>query len=391
MPQHTPFIHKLSSKLQRLDRQTLELYLNDWAQANTQLYEILDQLTEGVVVTDPSGKIIFINTTALSWIGSGSLPDSKMSLQDYAADAELNKLLSIHLPKISQRLVSDVKILTPREMRLRVMIQPLETSQQNEILILLQDISFHAHTEDPKHFSIEALASLAAGIAHEIGNPLNAIQIHLQLLQKASRELSEAKQRNFEKALSVIQSETSRLDRIVRNFLKAARKPPLRFKTDDLGKILEEALRFLAPEMKHQKVHAELSVDKTIPPFLMDRERLHMAFINLLKNGLEAMPKGGTLQISMTRKGNLVSILFKDQGHGIDPRDLPHIFEAYYTTKAEGSGLGLMTVYQVIQEHGGRIEVSSKPGKGSLFMLHLPMRQPKLQLPTPEVGDGRKA
>lgn len=383
MPQHTPFIHKLFTKLQRLDRQTLEVYLNDLAQANTQLHEILDQLTEGVVVTDASGKIILINNTALSWIGSGSLSDSKTNLQEYAADAELHQFLSRHLPKIRQRLVSDVKILTPRERHLRVMIQPLESSQQNEVLILFQDISFQAQTEDPKHLRIEALASLAAGIAHEIGNPLNAIQIHLQLLQKASRELPETKQKNFEKALSVIQSETSRLDRIVRNFLKAARKPPLRFKADDLGKILEEAVRFLAPEMKSQKIRVELSIDKTIPPFLMDRERLHMVFINLLKNALEAMPKGGTIQISMSRKGNLVSILFKDEGHGIDPQDLPHIFEAYYTTKTEGSGLGLMTVYQVIQEHGGRIEVSSKPAKGSIFILHLPMRQPKLQLPQP--------
>jgi signal transduction histidine kinase len=96
---------------------------------------------------------------------------------------------------------------------------------------------------------------------------------------------------------------------------------------------------------------------------------------------MEAMPKGGKVWISVTHRENVALVTFKDQGNGIDEDDLPHIFEAYYTTKEEGSGLGLMTVFNVVHEHGGRIEVRSKTGQGSTFTLLFPIRKPKLQLP----------
>jgi signal transduction histidine kinase len=101
------------------------------------------------------------------------------------------------------------------------------------------------------------------------------------------------------------------------------------------------------------------------------------------------MPKGGALKIALSRKENIAVIRFEDQGIGIAPEDLPHIFDAYYTTKEGGSGLGLMTVYNTISEHGGKIDVASKVGKGSVFTIFLPIRKPKLQLPKYDLAAGR--
>ena len=195
------------------------------------------------------------------------------------------------------------------------------------------------------------------------------------------KDLRDPKGVRFEKTLDVIQAETLRLDRIVRNFLKAARRPPLRFRSEDLNQVLEEAIHFTGPELEAQGITVRFKPDPALPQFLMDRERLRQAFINLLKNALEAMPEPGSISIHVSHRDHLALIRFKDEGDGIKDEDLPHIFEAYFTTKEEGSGLGLMVVLNAVQEHGGRIEVLSKAGKGSTFILLLPIRRPKLQLP----------
>ena len=137
----------------------------------------------------------------------------------------------------------------------------------------------------------------------------------------------------------------------------------------------------LAPELKTAKVKMRLNLDRPIPAFLMDEERLQQVFVNLIKNAIAAMPRGGTLTCHSTFKDKLCFIQISDTGVGIPEEQLPQIFDAYYTTREEGSGLGLMIVQQIIQEHGGRIEVASRMGKGTTFTVILPMRKERLGLP----------
>jgi signal transduction histidine kinase len=228
---------------------------------------------------------------------------------------------------------------------------------------------------------MESLVRLAGGIAHEIGNPLNAITIHLELLKKRLAGLPDSKRKEIADSLCDIQDETRRLDRIIRNFLKATRKPPLRFRLDDLNEVVSDALAFLKPELDVAKILVKFSKDKGLPEFLMDRERLYYAFMNLIKNALESMPRGGTLKIGLTHKQHCVIVTITDTGCGIAEKDLARIFDIYYTTKPEGSGLGLMMVFDAIAEHGGKIEVASKLNKGTGFKVLLPIREPQLQLP----------
>lgn len=379
MPKSLPFVHKLAKNLDRIDRDSLERHLRELADSHKTLENILDEIHEGVMVVSRSGEILFANHAAETWLGF-HFSSVRKTLLRQIPDSRAGEFLERNIPELTQRLTGDFRLLTPREMEVRLFLYPME--EKNEVLVLILNLQTERSKTGKKaaSSSSEGLLSLAAGIAHEIGNPLNSIAIHLALLQKEIKNIHPPQKERFEKALGVLQSETGRLDRIVRNFLKAARKPPLRFRHENLNQILRSAIEFMSPELAENKIQIQLKTDENIPSFLMDRERLHQAFINLLKNALEAMPRGGRILIRASLKDKIAVVVFKDEGEGISEQDLPHIFEAYFTTKTEGSGLGLMTVWRTIEEHGGHIEVASRPKEGSTFTLLLPLREPKLQL-----------
>ncbi len=384
MLKHDPFIHKLLRRIDRLDRESLKNHLQDMARENNLYEEVLEHLKEGAVLVDAEGHLQYANRQATLWLALPSALNPKDRIQDILADRELSRFIAEHLGDLKERVVGDFQILSPHEISLRVFLTPLENKLAGrEILILLLNIPAEKMQtpEKEKPPRIEALMSLVAGIAHELGNPLNSIGIHLQLLKRELNDMPNKKQKILEKTLDVLNNETSRLDKIVKNFLKAARKSPLRFRTEDLNLLLSEALELMSPALKEKRIRMHFQPDPGLAPFLMDRSRLHQTFTNLIKNATEAMPKGGDLWVSVSHKENVAILRFKDTGTGIAEKDLPHIFDAYYTTKEEGSGLGLMTVFSAVREHGGRIEVASKVGKGTTFIILLPIRLAKLQLP----------
>lgn len=389
MPERAPFIHKLLKSLDRLDKESLEQQVRGLVQENSLYAEILGQLNEGVLIVRSDGRVPFLNSTATGWLGLEKVNLTKIRIPQDLKDPLLSRFVREHLGDLRTKVVEDFHILLPREMHLKVHMIPLEIPDDKEVFILLTDIREEKNREGEleRVARTEALLSLAAGIAHEIGNPLNSLAIHLELLKKAVKNLSVAKRRPLEKTLSVLHTETARLDKTVRNFLKAVRRPPLRFQSHDLNAVLRDTIEFLEPELKGHRITLEFRPDRNLPHFLMDRERLHQVFLNLMKNAMEAMPRGGNLKISVSRREQIAILRFQDEGTGIPEEDLPHIFEAYYTTKQEGSGLGLMTVFNALREHGGRIEVASKIGRGTTFTLLIPIRKPKLQI-TQEIARG---
>src|SRR3989338_586641 len=213
--------------------------------------------------------------------------------------------------------------------------------------------------------------------------------IHVNLLEKSIEKLPLTQKRKVNESLKVLKDETARLDRIIRNFLKATRRKPLRFELNQINELLAKTVDFLKPELKAAKIRVIEELDRQIQPFLLDPERIHQVFVNIIKNAVHAMPKGGTLRIQTEVKDKLCLIRFQDTGVGIPAETMSKIFDAYYTTREEGTGLGLMIVHQIIREHGGRIEVASKPNAGTAFTVILPIRKEKLGLPAP-TGTKRK-
>lgn len=393
MVSKTDFLDRLVTRLGGADTEVLRNYMKALVGEAERFEQVLNEVDEGIILLDAQGTIIWTNRRALEYLGRQRLLRGRSRITELVEEAKVRAFLQLRLRTPRMAACEDFEVLIPRERTLRIRWQPLDVTPRQEILVRIEDVTpEHIQNEgDFRRERNEGLIRLAAGVAHEIGNPLNSIQIYLHLLKRELNKLPKRKMRLFTKGIEVIANETKRLDQIVRNFLRATRRPPLRFRKDALNEILQEAVEFLRPETEKYKVVVSLRLERDLPLFLLDRNRLYESFINLIKNSIEAMPKGGRLEISTVYRGNICIVRFDDEGEGILPEQLPRIFDAYYTTKSQGSGLGLSQVDQSVREHGGRIDVKSEPSNGSVFTLILPMRQERLSLPEPENNVEKKA
>jgi signal transduction histidine kinase len=222
-------------------------------------------------------------------------------------------------------------------------------------------------------------------VAHEIGNPLNSLTIHLQLMQRELAALPEPGRKPMEDLLQVAAQEVERLDGILHQFLRAVRPVTLTLESAEPRKILEETVDFLGHEIADRGVRVEIESADPLPSIRVDRGQIRQAFFNLIKNAVEAMPGGGVLHLSLSSDDRMVAITFRDTGSGIQPETLSRIFDPYYTTKAGGSGLGMMIVQRVLRDHGGELDIRSEPGRGTHLTLFLP-REDRLVRLLPERG-----
>jgi signal transduction histidine kinase len=217
---------------------------------------------------------------------------------------------------------------------------------------------------------LAALGRLTSGVAHEVKNPLNAMRIHLELLKARLGTSQPAVRENVD----VIAQEIVRLDRVVQGFLKFVRPEEIRLAPVPVEALLAEAARLMAPEANRAGVRIAQDVAPDLPPLAGDAELLQQALTNLVTNSIQAMPKGGTVTLG-ARIGpdGAVEIRVADEGVGIAAQDLEKIFRLYYTTKSQGSGIGLSMVYRTVQMHDGRVDVESEVDRGTVMILTLPV------------------
>ncbi|MDD5672080.1 MAG: histidine kinase dimerization/phospho-acceptor domain-containing protein, partial [Candidatus Omnitrophica bacterium] len=292
MPIKNPFIQRVLKSFDRIDRESLQNYLLDLAEENRLYRETLHQLNEGIILIERNGKIRYVNYQASVWLGFESVASGKPQTIQQISDSELKRFLREQIGKVKERVAGDVHVLSPDELDLGVILAPVVGTREDYVLVMMTNLSGEkAPLIDQERMArIEALISLAAGIAHEIGNPLNSLSIHLQICQKEIKGLTKSQKKVIEDSLNVMSAETERLDRIVRNFLKATRRHPLRYRLENINRILEESLNILMPELKDKRIKVDFKPDEAVPLFLQDRDRLNLTFINLIKNGMEAMP-----------------------------------------------------------------------------------------------------
>lgn len=213
-----------------------------------------------------------------------------------------------------------------------------------------------------------AIGQLAAGLAHEIFNPLNVISGFTEVLLK-QKERPEAEKKH----LLEIYRETGRCQNLIAELLRFAKPKKSGSAPADLGVILAETASLIQAQAKAQGVSVVLDISKALPAVLADKDQLKQVFLNLLLNACQAMPSGGELSAKAYSAGGAVAVDIKDTGVGIKPGDIQNIFNPFFTTKAEGTGLGLALSFAVIESHGGTINVKSEEGKGAVFTLTLPL------------------
>jgi PAS domain S-box-containing protein len=222
---------------------------------------------------------------------------------------------------------------------------------------------------------------LAAGVAHELGNPLNSLTIHLQLIERKLRKLRESKESaSLAESIQICQEEVTRLDGIVRNFLEAIRPRPPDLAEVNVVEVIDDVLRFQAKELDDRRINVEGELPASTPVIMADRNQLKQVFFNLVKNAMEAMGPGGKLGIRVRADDDSVFILFADTGTGIRHEDLPKLFSPYHTTKTGGHGLGLMIVQRIMREHGGQVGIESKEGTGTVVTLQFPQKHRRVRM-----------
>jgi signal transduction histidine kinase len=216
---------------------------------------------------------------------------------------------------------------------------------------------------------------LSLKVAHEVRNPIAAIELNAEMLGDIVRERSGPEMEEAASLVSAIRDQVNTLDALTDEYLAFARFPRPHFEEDSVNEMVGGLVEFIRPLATRQGISVDVKTDPAIPPMTIDRTLLRQAVLNLIKNGLEALAQGGVLTVTTRLAGDSVIIAVSDTGSGIQPEVGRRLFEQFFTTKPQGTGLGLYISRQIVEEHGGELQWSSEPGAGATFTVHLPVKR----------------
>ncbi len=336
------FWSRVADRLDRIGSAQVQDYFKDLCQETAILWSILQSVSEGILVVDREGRIRFLNDAAREMLGvSQKNPVSKPLLRNIA-DPSLFGLFETSLRDRSLVIDKEVEVRHPKQMAVRVNVLPyrLDEGQPPGTIVILRDVTAERsrQLESFQSEKLEALVTLAAGVAHEIGNPLNSLSIHMQLMEREVERLPKKSRQKLADTLEIAKSEVRRLDDTVRRFLGAIRPSQLRHKEANINNLVESVLDFMYFEISQQDIAIEKEYDGRIPLIMVDEDQIKQAFFNIIKNAIQAMPTGGVLRTTTRLRDSQVEVTFSDTGIGVPKEKINRVFEPFYTTKEGGSG-----------------------------------------------------
>ncbi|MFT5121616.1 MAG: two-component system, sporulation sensor kinase E [Candidatus Omnitrophota bacterium] len=377
------FLDKLIARIDQIDPGSLQNYFLRLAQEKGLMETIFQAIQEGIIVLDGKGAISYANDRAQKLIGFRLEQAQGQPIGKYFREVDWDLVLDLDADEWSRLVTREIEISYPDHRFLEFYIVPMEVleDKENGAVLILRDVTQDrekaASTLESERMN--AIMLLAAGVAHEIGNPLNSLNIHLQLLDREILALNHPAPEELQELVQVARNEVTRLDQIINQFLRAIRPSQPQLEPVDIQNLLEETVAVVEQEVKDRGIWIELECDEHLPRVMMDKGQIRQAAFNLIKNALQSMD-GGLLKITVMMSDEVTSIAFRDTGSGILPEDLGNIFEPYHTTKAEGTGLGLMIVQRIVRDHGGQVEIDTVPGKGTTVTLFFPRDENRIRL-----------
>lgn len=382
-------LDRLLGRLDHLDSAGLTTLVQRLARERGLLEAVLNTVQEGVLVIADSGTIEYGNAAAARLLGlsEGALTGAQL----WRVLPGLRQTLEATLQRGGPRpevVTRELEVSYPQRRFLRLHLVPFDGEAGDgpggrRFTAILADITQETLTTEERIESekVNSILLLAGGVAHELGNPLNSLTIHLQLLGRKLKKLRSLDDgESARESLRICQEEVDRLDGIIANFLEAIRPRPPDLSDVNPAEVLEEVLHFQGSELENRGIKIDIELPAEPMVILADRNQLKQVFFNLVKNAAEAMQPGGVLRVRSRRDDESLYLLFGDTGSGIPQEEIAKLFQPYHTTKKGGHGLGMMIVHRIMRDHGGQIGIDSREGVGTVVTLQFPLKHKRVRL-----------
>jgi len=386
------FVQRAIQKIDQLDTKQIVSIMQSQSRELEMLENVLESIEDGVILTDAKLTINYANSHCQNLIPMARRRSYEgFPLSKVIEDKHVLRYIVLSVYNRAEDL--DNEFTFQRGNKVQTVAVTVFTYKMPEekglssYVLMFSDVTEHNANEARMRRSenLASMTTMAAGVAHEIKNPLAAMGIHLQLLKKAFVRKECLSMDDAQRYIDVLEEEITRLNSIVVDFLFAVRPLDTRLRLGSICKTLSDVTSFVEPELTENRVTLTCNVSTSLPKLEFDENLIKQVLLNLIKNAMNAMEQGGRLTLHARPDGNQVLISIQDTGIGMNDETLQKIFEPYFTSKATGTGLGLTVVYKIMKEHRGDITVKSKPGEGSTFTLSFPIpKSERLSLSEPD-------